>query len=302
VSILIDESTRVIVQGISGRVARAVTFDMLAYGTQVVAGVSTSGHAEKVEQIPVFGYVKEAVAATGATASLVFVPPPSASGAIDEALDAKVSLIVYPGDGLPIKDALRLRKRALAIGSVIVGPNSPGLISPRRAKIGFMPANCYTPGTLGVISKSGSLSYEVCTRLTAAGIGQSSVVGIGGDPIKGLTALEALEMFHVDHDTSGVLFLGEIGGLVEYDLIDYSLRADAKPVAAFIAGASAPAGRKMGHASALISGPKETYEAKTNALAAAGILVARSLDAISPTVSRFLAQSALSVNVIRRSR
>jgi succinyl-CoA synthetase alpha subunit len=284
-SILIDGSTRLLVQGITGRMARLVTQDLISYGTDVAGGVSPGRGGSIVDGVPVFEYVADAVQETGANAVLVFVPPDSAAGAIDEDIDAGVPLIVYPGDGLPIADALRLRRR-LPHGTRLVGPNTPGVISPGKSKVGFMPSSCFSPGTVGVISKSGSLSYEVSLRLSEAGIGQSTVVGVGGDPLKGLSIAEALALFHADEGTSSVLFLGEIGGLDEYQICEYLCRSDAKPVTAFIAGRSAPAGRRMGHASAIIGGPRETYAAKTQALSQAGAGVADSLEAIT-TLVRF---------------
>ena len=301
-SIILDESTRIIVQGVTGKVARAVTNDMIAYGSCVVGGVSPGRGGKTIEGIPVFDYVADAVEATGAQATLVFVPPYSATGAIDEAIDARLSLIVYPGDGLPLRDSVRLRRRLEDVGGWLIGPNSPGVITPGKAKMGFMPARCYQPGALGVISKSGSLSYEVCQRLTQSGIGQSTVVGIGGDPVKGLTAAEALELFHHDDATEQVLFLGEIGGLVEYEVAEYARRADAKPVSAFIAGSAAPAGRKMGHASAIIGGPRETHAAKARALRAAGVRVADTLDAVIAAVTRAIAAEHLSSNTSEPER
>lgn len=283
-SIILDESTKIIVQGVTGKVARTVMKDMIAYGSCVVGGVSPGHYGETVEGRAVYDYVADAVEATGAVASLVFVPPSSATGALDEAIDAGLSLIVYPGDGLPIKDTIRLRRRLDSTVGRMIGPNSPGVITPGKAKMGFMPSRCYQPGALGVISKSGSLSYEICLRLTENGIGQSTVVGIGGDPLKGLTASEALELFHDDPATEQVLFLGEIGGLVEYEVARYAVRADAKPVSAFIAGSSAPAGRKMGHASAIISGPRETHAAKAGALREAGVRVADTLEDVLTAV------------------
>lgn len=270
-SVLIDESTRIIIQGVTGNVGRFSLRDMRVYGTQVVAGIATSGALEPIDEIPVYAKMETACAETGATGSIVYVPAVTAIDHVLEAFDAGIRLVVYPGDGLPVADAIEMRAAALANGAVFIGPNTPGLISPGKAKAGFMPSFCYTPGRLGVISRSGSLSYEVCHRLTSAGIGQSTVIGIGGDPVKGLQAKEAISLLHDDPDTDAILYLGEIGGTDEYDIAAYAQGALAKPVASLIVGSSAPAGKKMGHAAALIGSHGDTYEAKLAALHAAGV-------------------------------
>jgi succinyl-CoA synthetase alpha subunit len=280
VSILTNKDTRLLVQGITGRQATWSTLDLLDYGTNVVAGVVPGRGGTHHLGVPLFNSVSEAVQATHATAALTYVPPASAELAVTEAIEAGLGLVVYPGDGLPIHAALRLRVRAREVGCVLVGPNTPGVISPGMAKLGFMPSGCFSPGTLGVVTKSGSLSYEVCWRLTDNGIGQSSVVGIGGDPIKGLTMLEALGLFASDPQTSGILVLGEVGGLDEYDVCTYVEQATAKPVIAFVAGRTAPPGRKLGHASAVIDGAGTGYEAKTSALRASGVVVAETLGGV----------------------
>src|SRR5450759_415747 len=216
-SVLIDQRTRFVIQGITGNVGRFSARDMREYGTAVVGGVSVNKRESDVEGIPVFPDVRSACAATGAGASVIYVPAATALDHVVEAVEAGIKLVVYPGDGLPVRDAIEMRAAANTNGSTLIGPNTPGLISPGKAKAGFMPSFCYTPGRLGVISRSGSLSYEVCHRLTGAGIGQSTVIGIGGDPVKGLLAREAISLLHDDPDTDVILYLGEIGGTDEYD-------------------------------------------------------------------------------------
>ncbi len=270
-AILLDRGNRVIIQGITGKMGRFSARDMSHYGTRVVAGVVPGRTGAEAEGIPVFPDVRAARAETAADASLVYVPAPAALDAVLEAFDAGCRLVVYPGDGLPARDAMEMRAAAHANGGVLVGPNTPGIISPGRAKVGFMPSFCFTPGPVGVISRSGSLSYEVSKRLTLAGLGQSTVIGIGGDPVKGVTAAEALDFFHADPETSAIVYLGEIGGGDEYDVAAYAARVSAKPVAALVVGRSAPPGKKMGHAGALIGSQADTHEAKLEALRAAGV-------------------------------
>ncbi len=291
-SILLDAASRVVVLGITGRIGTFSARDMLAYGTQVVAGVSPGRGGSNVEGIPVFGSVAAAVAATGADTAIVYVPAPLALDGVLEAVESGCRLVAYPGDGLPVREAMEMRAAARAQGGWMVGPNSPGLISPGRAKLGFMPSFCYQPGPIGVISRSGSLSYEASLRLTQAGLGQSSVIGIGGDPVKGVNAAEAIALFHDDPATEAIVYLGEIGGSDEYAVADYAQRADAKPVATLLVGRTAPPGRKMGHAAALIGSYADTWESKVVALEAAGAVVARSLDALVDAAREALRRSA----------
>ncbi|GAC1653087.1 MAG: succinate--CoA ligase subunit alpha [Candidatus Dormibacteraceae bacterium] len=295
-TILAGASTRVIVQGITGRQASWCAQDIIAYGTRVVAGVVPGRGGGHHLDLPVFDFVADAVAATGADASLVFVPATVAGEAVAEALEAGLKLVVYPGDGLPVHDSVRLRRLALERGATLVGPNSPGLISPGLAKLGFMPSYCFRPGRLGVITKSGSLSYEVNWRLTEGGIGQSTVVGVGGDAVKGLTIGEALALFHEDPGTDAMLVLGEIGGVEEYQAADYAGRPGAKPVGAFLVGQTAPPGRKLGHAGALINSDREGYAAKVAGLEAAGVAVARRLSEVV-SIARQLAPSLHSADI-----
>lgn len=270
-SVLIDQHSRVLIQGITGNTGRFSARDMRDYGTRVVAGTGLGKAERDVEGVPVFPGVRAARAATACDASVVYVPAPTALDHVVEAFEAGVRLVIYPGDGLPLRDAIDMRAAARANGAVFIGPNTPGVISPGKAKAGFMPSFCYEPGPLGVISRSGSLSYESCFRLTGAGIGQSTVIGIGGDPVKGLSPAEALDLLHADPDTSAIVYLGEIGGADEYAVAEYAARADAKPVAALIVGRQAPRGKKMGHAGALIGSHADTHAAKMKALLEAGV-------------------------------
>ena len=276
-SVLIDAASRVLIYGIAGNFGRFSARDLASYGTKVVAGVAPGRDTRDVEGVPVFQDARTACITTGADVALVYVPAPAALDAVLEVLDAGCQVIVYPGDGLPVQDAVELRAAARRQRVVLIGPNTPGVISPGKSKLGFMPSFCYTPGSLGVISKSGSLSYEAAWRLTTAGLGQSTAIGIGGDPVKGLTAAEALELLHADRDTSAILYLGEIGGSDEYAVARYAGRPDAKPAAAMIVGAAAPPGKKMGHAAALVESLADTQVAKVDALRKAGVRVANNL-------------------------
>jgi succinyl-CoA synthetase alpha subunit len=276
-SILLDRSNRVLVQGVTGQMGTFFVEDARKYGTNMVAGVSPGRAGTMVGDVPVFASVKETREQTGADTAMVFVPPAAVLGAALEAIEAGCRLVVATADEMPVLDAIEVRAAARAHGAVFVGPNTPGLISPGKAKMGFMPSFCYIQGNVGVISRSGSLSYECCKRLTVAGIGQSTVVGIGGDPVKGTTAAEALELFHRDPETKAVLYLGEIGGSEEMFVAEYAARSDAKPVAALIVGHTAPPGKKMGHAAALIGSRAEGHAAKQKMLRDAGVFVADGL-------------------------
>jgi len=276
-SVLIDASSRVAIYGIAGNFGRFSARDLVLSGTQVVAGVAPGRDSREVEGVPVFQDARTACSSTGANAAIVFVPAPAALDAVLEVIEAGCKVIVYPGDGLPVQDAIELRAAARRSGAVLIGPNTPGVISPGAAKLGFMPTSCYTPGPLGVISRSGSLSYEVAWRLTTAGLGQTTVIGIGGDPVKGLNAADAIELLHADAETQAIMYLGEIGGSDEYAVARYAQRANAKPTAALIVGAAAPPGKKMGHAAALVGSAADTQAAKVEALRNAGVHVAHNL-------------------------
>jgi succinyl-CoA synthetase alpha subunit len=279
-SILLDRSNRVLVQGITGHMGTFFTRDARAYGTNVVGGVSPGRAGTSVEDVPVFGCVREARDVTGADTAMIFVPPAAVLGAAIEAIECGCKLLVVTADELPVLDAIEMRAAARAHGAAFIGPNTPGMISPGKAKLGFMPSFCYRQGSVGVISRSGSLSYECCKRLTLAGMGQSTVVGIGGDPVKGTTAAEALELFHADPETKAVLYLGEIGGSEEMFVAEYASRSGAKPVAALIVGRTAPPGRRMGHAAALIGSKTESHAAKQKLLREAGVFVAAGVSQI----------------------
>jgi succinyl-CoA synthetase alpha subunit len=276
-SILLDKGNRVVVQGITGAMGTFFVTDSRGYGPQIVAGVSPGRGGNNVEGVPVFEGVAEAVRNTGADTAMVFVPPASVRSAAIEAIESGCKLVVATADELPVRDAIEIRAAARANGAHFIGPNTPGIISPGKAKMGFMPSFCFMKGKMGVISRSGSLSYEACKRLTVAGIGQTTVVGIGGDPVKGTTALEALELFHKDPETKAVMYLGEIGGTEEAAVADYARRPGAKPVAALIVGATAPPGKKMGHAAALVGGKNDTHEEKNKVLRRAGVLTAKGI-------------------------
>ena len=277
-SILLDRTNRVLIQGATGQMGTFFIEDARAYGTRIVAGVSPGRDGTTVGgDVPVFGSVRAAREETGADTAIVFVPPAAVLGATIEAIEAGCRLVVATADELPVADTIEIRAAARANGTAFVGPNSPGLISPGKAKLGFMPSFCYKEGNVGVISRSGSLSYEGAKRLTMAGIGQSTAIGIGGDPVKGTTAAEALELFHRDPETSAVLYLGEIGGSEEVFVAEYASRTDAKPIAALIVGKMAPPGKKMGHAAALIGSKAEGHQAKVAMLREAGVHVANGL-------------------------
>jgi succinyl-CoA synthetase alpha subunit len=273
-SILLDASNRVLVQGITGSYGTFFVGDARRYGTQVVAGVSPGRGGTDVEGVPVFASVADAMKETFADTAMVFVPPPAVRAAAVESIERGCKLVVATADELPVRDAIEIRAAARANGAHFVGPNSPGIISPGKAKMGFMPSFCYTPGPIGVISRSGSLSYEGSKRLTLAGLGQTTVVGIGGDPVKGTTAAEALALFQEDPETKAILYLGEIGGSEEAAVAQYATRAGAKPIAALIVGRAAPPGKKMGHAAALVGSRADSHQAKCEMLATAGVHVA----------------------------
>jgi succinyl-CoA synthetase alpha subunit len=278
-SVLVGNDTKLIVQGMTGSAGAFHARQMAEYGTKVVAGVTPGKRGAKVEgleQVPVFDTVAEAVAETGANATVVYVPPPMAADAIMEAAAAGLPLIVAITEGIPANDMIRAKAMLAADhpDTVLIGPNCPGIITPDQCKIGIMPGYIHTPGNVGVVSRSGTLTYEVVHQLTSLGLGQSTAIGIGGDPVKGLDFIECIRLFDADPDTHAIFMIGEIGGSSEEDAAAYIKANVKKPVAAFIAGKTAPPGKRMGHAGAIISGGKGTASAKVEALEAAGIAVA----------------------------
>jgi succinyl-CoA synthetase alpha subunit len=273
-SILVDKHTRLIVQGMTGSAGKFHAEQCQKYGTNLVGGVTPGRGGEKVLGVPVFNTVAEAVRETSANVTCIFVPAPFAADAILEAADAGIELIIAITEGVPVLDMVKV-KRALAGTSVkLIGPNCPGIITPGACKIGIMPGYIHQPGPVGVISRSGTLTYEAVWQLTSRGVGQSTCIGIGGDPVKGLDFIDLLEMFETDPQTEAVIIIGEIGGSAEEDAARWIKDNFTKPVAAFIAGATAPPGRRMGHAGAIISGGSGKASDKIAALKAAGIAIA----------------------------
>jgi succinyl-CoA synthetase alpha subunit len=289
-AILVDKNTRVVVQGITGKEGSFHALQCKAYGTQVVAGVTPGKGGQKVEDIPVFNTVESAVKETSANCSLIFVPPAFAADAIVEALDAGIELVVCITEGIPVRDMLKVKHYMLRNyqKAKLIGPNCPGVITPGEAKVGIMPGHIFNRGTIGIVSRSGTLTYEASHQLTRYGLGQSTAVGIGGDPVHGLSHKDVIAMFNEDPETEAILMIGEIGGTAEEEAAEYIKQFVKKPVFAYIAGITAPPGRRMGHAGAIITGGKGTAQAKMSALRDAGVHVIENPAFIGKTVAEVL--------------
>jgi succinyl-CoA synthetase alpha subunit len=287
-SVLVGKQTRLIVQGFTGSEGTFHAEQMIAYGTPVVGGVTPGKGGQKHLNLPVFNTVKEAVESEGANTSVIFVPPAFAADAITEAAFAGIEVIICITEGIPVNDMIVAKQIVKSHGATLIGPNCPGVITPGEAKIGIMPGNIFKPGTVGVISRSGTLTYEAVDQLTKIGLGQSTAIGIGGDPVIGTTHLDAVKLFQNDPCTESIVLIGEIGGSAEEEAAAYIKEHVSKPVVAFIAGSTAPPGRRMGHAGAIISGGKGTAQEKKKALSEAGIIVVESPAEIGATLKSTL--------------
>ena len=287
-AILVNHETRVLTQGITGRTGQFHTLACREYGTKMVAGVTPGKGGTRLEGIPIFDTVGEAVRAEGATASVIYVPPPYAADAIMEAADAGIELVVCITEGIPVLDMVMVKRYLTGRKAQLIGPNCPGIITPGACKIGIMPGYIHRPGPIGVVSRSGTLTYEAVDQLSRAGVGQSTCVGIGGDPVHGLGFVEVLALFEQDDATRGVIMIGEIGGTEEEEAAAWVAKTMTKPVIGLVAGQTAPKGKRMGHAGAVISGGKGTAQDKVRAFVEAGITVARTPAEMGETMVRAL--------------
>jgi succinyl-CoA synthetase alpha subunit len=282
-SILVDENTRLVVQGITGKEGQFHTRQCVEYGTKVVAGVTPGKGGQDMDGIPVFNTGEQARQETGANTAMIFVPPGFAADAIMEAAAASIEVIVAITEGIPVLDMMKGYHAVNSSGSRLIGPNCPGIISPGKCKVGIMPGPIHMEGSVGVVSRSGTLTYEVVDQLTKNGVGQSTCIGIGGDPIIGTNFIDALQLFEADPGTSGIIMVGEIGGSAEEDAAEFIVGSVSKPVIGFVAGLTAPPGRRMGHAGAIISGSSGTAQAKIEAMEKASITVVRNLGELGTT-------------------
>ncbi|ACO04815.1 MAG TPA: succinate--CoA ligase subunit alpha [Persephonella sp.] len=289
-SVLVDKNTKVIVQGITGREGSFHATQCKAYGTQVVGGVTPGKGGQEVEGIPVFDSVKEAVDNTGADCSLIFVPPPFAADAILEAVDAGIKTVICITEGIPVNDMIPVKNyiKTYYPDTVLIGPNCPGVITPEEAKIGIMPGHIFKRGNVGIVSRSGTLTYEAAFQLSNKGIGQSTVIGIGGDPVPGTVFSDVLKWFQDDPETEAIVMIGEIGGTAEEEAAEFIKEYVTKPVVAYIAGVTAPPGKRMGHAGAIIAGGKGTADEKYRALEAAGATTVKNISTIGDVVAEVL--------------